>query len=1031
MSDEKTVLYDAKDGNIVCYLEQRQNGTNDLYEEYNKGVGRIVDSFVECVPKFDALKTCRDHENKELHQNVLDRIQALDELDTQVEKYEAMLLKCDEEQKCFQEEAVRSSEEASQAVIKTAAERQTEIQSVMQRLHSQSQNDIQKIESEYIQEAQTVKRNLLEKRETCNSAIAQLEKLMSYLERQKEVVVTDEEIQIQLEKYSRSPEEKNEAWSEYYESRRQSGALEKENSQRQEIEQIIQNRKNEIEKRVFIRLEDEKIGRDVIDGAGRVIRDEKEIIHLSDICARNAVFGGKRKCKKDFQDIIRKMGMMLFCYPRLFLLNWPDSENDQKTILPVSILLIWNYLLIEDYELPFWALAPVVGWLLIVILYCSIWRKKGKFAALDNIARIGIFKNIIIALYPIYLAFWEQCLSIFLIWIVISFSLCCMPNVLYAFKMKSPQNRKKYKEVFESTKDSYREKIQLTDKALKLYTIFYAEEEEKLQRYIEEKQRDTQQLSDCNQKEKKLIENEFETKGWRECITDKEKGLLQAREQVVKNNNRLDEEIACKKAEVYDKQDKISQIDRNIQELEKEAQLVISKQKQEQQVLYEQKLHNCQDELNSIKIETEKQINGIEKELRDKIDQKTKEIAIEKQKLQKELDTLNTVQKRQIIGKYEKAEQEIKERYQKEYQILYKSYRQHMDTNLQKLKSDGFAEDCGFNYVKAWSRLYPLISNTIGFPSSLNTFCKEILVGLTAKVTNANYEYCEIMPKNIPWGCENASAVLPLEMREEITDVLRGLPEFKEVQGWESHSIQNYHIACAPVDDLYTLRLTPIEDGPAMIAFDLGNLEQDIVVREKLRNFILRSFIFDFYHCLGSDLHLEGHIVSMNHAVDYTTFNNPLEESLKLQVYENKADIRLALKKMRENREMVRKKLKGADDLTQKNLKLSRYGQLPEDSYEVMLIINTDYKELDDSDLIYLVELSRDKGIGMYSLLFVDVNEIHNKEQSEKARSIEMLRKLADAVGYDERFYILERTEGTGFCLNRTDKESFVGRVME
>ena len=110
-----------------------------------------------------------------------------------------------------------------------------------------------------------------------------------------------------------------------------------------------------------------------------------------------------------------------------------------------------------------------------------------------------------------------------------------------------------------------------------------------------------------------MIENEFETQGWRECITDREKGLIQAREQVVKNNNRLDEEIACKKAELYDKQDKISQIDRNIQELEKEAQLVISKQKQEQQVLYEQKLHNCQDELNSIKIETEKQINGIEK----------------------------------------------------------------------------------------------------------------------------------------------------------------------------------------------------------------------------------------------------------------------------------------------------------------------------------------------------------------------------------------------------------------------------------
>ena len=96
MSDEKTVLYDAKDGNIVCYLEQCQNGTNDLYEEYNKGVGRIVDSFVECVPKFDALMTCKDHENKKLHQNELDRIQALDELDTQVEKYESMLLKCDE-----------------------------------------------------------------------------------------------------------------------------------------------------------------------------------------------------------------------------------------------------------------------------------------------------------------------------------------------------------------------------------------------------------------------------------------------------------------------------------------------------------------------------------------------------------------------------------------------------------------------------------------------------------------------------------------------------------------------------------------------------------------------------------------------------------------------------------------------------------------------------------------------------------------------------------------------------------------------
>ena len=1021
MSGTNEALYDKRDENLICYLGNKSNGGMDLYEEYNKGVDKIVDAFEECARKLEAMEARKKKQDIEIQKNREEQKEKIADLNLKISNCRQLIQEKEEEFCSFEEKTLHDCDIQKKNIKDECLRTQNELNEQIENIITQYEFEVQNMEVNFQKEARIAKTQLSNAKAKYQGEIEQLNKEVSDLEHEIIVLAKDEEIQATLKEYEKNPEYKKNALKKYFDEKRHAGQVEKEQDLRRQLLIKIQNRQSMVEESALTRLEQDGFGRELVFCSSSVITNEHEINRLSEMYARNYVLGGIGNKKIDRHKRWKSFGMLFYCYPRFLLGDRENKQLDIKTIVPVSLLILLNYI--------YFPAIPMVSLLgiLIMILYQNLWREQGKMRGLEIFAQAGIFKCFAMLLYPYYLTLWIVCKGIFF-WLIVSFCLCCGGDIIYFFKMKSKKNRELFKQIYFATRNNYFEQIQLTDIAMEKYQSYYIVEDDLMQTFIETQQKNLEEIAAFNEKEKEEIEKQFEESGWNEMVQRKEAELLKERENQRKNNAKINNIISEKKENIKEKQSKILLVEKKTKELDIELKVAIEEERQKLEQSVEEEGLALNNKYEEIDIKSEEELRKLEKDTYEKIANKKQLMSSEKEKLQREINNLDQYERKNVEEIYSQKEKQIESRFRNELNDLTTSYRQMMDENLAKLRENGFADLSGFNYIKAWSRLHPLVSNTIGFPAKLDTFCKEILVGLTARATNANYEYCEIMPKHVVWGYESAGMNLPSQIKKEIADTLK---EFEEFQGisWRGYDSQYYHISDLPSDDLYKLQYTPFEDGPCLIAYDLGNLEEDIKLRDELKDFILRTFVYNSYQCLSSEKHLSCHIISMNHQADYTSFKNPLDEGMRLKVLENKADIGLALKKLREDKEAVRGKLTGADNLFETNIKLSRDNLTPEDIYEILIVINTNYKELDNSELTYLMELSRDKGVGLYSMLFVDVNEINRMENSDKTRGVECIQKLANAIGMDGGFYRLERGAGTGFCLEKDSRNGFMERI--
>lgn len=342
------------------------------------------------------------------------------------------------------------------------------------------------------------------------------------------------------------------------------------------------------------------------------------------------------------------------------------------------------------------------------------------------------------------------------------------------------------------------------------------------------------------------------------------------------------------------------------------------------------------------------------------------------------------------------------------------------------------ADVCGFNYQQAWAQFHALATNTMGFPANLEMHNKDIFIGLTAKAFGVNHEHCEFPPKHFMWGYEPVeNKGLPSEILEEIANTLRKSGQMQLLRGWDDGDDKYYHVEKPPIDTFYKLKYTPMKDGPAMIVYDLGNLDVDTQKRNLLMDFILRTFVFSAYQCVGNADHLRFHIISMQYEEYFNSYNDKglLKNGKRLQIYSEKSGVRKVIEELRKSRDAL--KLNNSETLFSRNCERSKNGRNPSADYEVLVIVNTKYGELEDTDLRALLQASSRKEMGMNSCLLVDVDMLRQMDDSARERTVGTIQKFANDIESGDRFYELDfdvnaSDDGTKFRIKQSSKDAVI-----
>lgn len=381
-----------------------------------------------------------------------------------------------------------------------------------------------------------------------------------------------------------------------------------------------------------------------------------------------------------------------------------------------------------------------------------------------------------------------------------------------------------------------------------------------------------------------------------------------------------------------------------------------------------------------------------------------------------------------MCEKYRERNERFEAEYDARIEELKAAAIEELNILLGQLEENGMADICGFDYREAWPNFHPFATNTLCMPANLEKSEKQIIEGLTAKAYSVDPEYCEFVPKHFAWGYSPVECDA-IKLEGKIEKILMKNEKLNLINEWGDGDENYYHIKTPPFDTFYKIDCTPMEDGPAMIAYDLGNLDEDSTKRKSFMDFILRTFVFGMVRCAGGDDHLNFNIISMQHGEYFSGYRQDIT-SKNLNVYTERPGAQKAIARLRENRSALGLGLGNNETFFDKNRKRSKDERPPAENYEFLIVVNTDYKELEGGELRALLRSSREKQSGMYSWLLVDINKLERMDKSERTRSVEPIRNYVNDIETDDRFYIISEGYNEGeFQIEPSSKDEILYAV--
>lgn len=413
-----------------------------------------------------------------------------------------------------------------------------------------------------------------------------------------------------------------------------------------------------------------------------------------------------------------------------------------------------------------------------------------------------------------------------------------------------------------------------------------------------------------------------------------------------------------------------------------------------------------------------------------------------------------TALNRELCSLEREKEQErknIRQNWEEENRQAKKDYETLLDSLAEQLRKDGFQkltrnEDkgiAGFDYRKAWSRMYYLATSVVGMTPYYYWFQKERKAGhevLREMISDAAWipsEYANVIPSRLITGIERCP------MSPEIQEAVKAVMIDWQTQMCNVDKDTDYSAAAAtiasgsdrkdytmnsnlPKDGFYKLRLNEVdrlwEEGdqyPTIFVYDFGNLDINHEKRQALGSFALRTLCAPALQCWQLDtsrFHID--LMLTDHKGDYENSNAWKLYGEAGKIYQG-PDIENGLEEIYEAARRTRD-LAGNQGYFAKVQNMAWDDESFSEGIRIMIVSNMDYKKLSGvtgeiNNVLDITKKDENRSrSGVWPYFFMDINRL--KEDKAAAQvcldivknfkgNIYKLTEKQKPDDYEEEFY--------------------------
>lgn len=621
----------------------------------------------------------------------------------------------------------------------------------------------------------------------------------------------------------------------------------------------------------------------------------------------------------------------------------------------------------------------------IISVVIAVLTRKGA------IALFGVGGALISYPYILCLRFIKGLPGGPVIWVVLSAVLFFVFDVLdMAKKQSKPDEEQEIKAEEERLFSKLRKVNELLNRCANAEEEIAKEERAEIQRIETE-------ISEAKRKNEACmaaVRQRFDTEIWPAYLTEKAERFRRDLEQAEDELHVLQEQQEARRAQdIAELEGEITDIEQRIDTAGEEARA----------------LKERLEELNKSRAEKEAEIqkayDGKLKASAAEYQKREDEVRREKEALDQELKALDAEEQSKIDAATAQMEKELSEKRE--------DYEAELKPLLKELCDSGMKKAAGFDYVGAWACFHGMATNMLARPAirsertiqngrpnlqELSALAAEKDAELSHQKIKIDAEDSCFMPCHVLSGFEQVRGLRP-EIRDRIKEAFTagGIESLQEFRRFK-HEDPNLGVTLLPADGLYKLRLLKTGAKPVVVYYDLGS-DEGSDERKHREDFIIGRLVNTYMYCVGDRNQFHVDLVclsddgdfSRSEVVDALSFLKQNAESYEFITKQNQQRARDRIRALSETIEKRIEDVK-ADSLYERNVKLAEMGDRVIGPYYVLIVMNSDYKDLSDSGLENLVQKMQNPRTGIYPILIMD------KHYNQSDGSKEMVRKVADAV---------------------------------
>lgn len=712
------------------------------------------------------------------------------------------------------------------------------------------------------------------------------------------------------------------------------------------------------------------------------------------------------------KEMLKTTARWILCFPVNIVQSSLSIRSKVMDYVGIGMAVMVSCIMISNPE--------ILGFLIGATVLCGL--VYGIFLGFQRRAwgggmTVGIFAGVgkaaLITLpYPILVYMITRSLMLWMLWLGTGLSLYFLYDLYYAARKLRPSYRKAQEQYVQQRNAYYDQCIQVLNEYWEDYKSACTRIEGEINQELEGYQRQVDRLENEIAHKERELRLEFVENQWDNIVDGYQKWLEEIRQADIKKATELDEALKELRGQETEWQGKLKSI--------KKAERSVKKKIGYRADQIDKGLEQENDRAERIFQRKQGEINGKIGELQGKL----------------EIERNNKEQAGEIIRKKGEAEE----------RRLKNEFSKKLEEVKTQMKENGFKKVCGFDYRETWAVIHGMTANLISYPANMRLYSIEddkptMVQSLMAEELDVDKRKLQqreadekgcFMPENIPWELMRCGEdELGKEIQAGLEEVLKDEEIFR-IEGWDD---ARYGIHKPPTDALYRLKMTDTNGGPILLYYDLG----DMVLRENcmdLLKFVMKNFVYRPYFYSGAD---EDNFTCDILVSDYESYLKEFEEFFPLKEKKfvsisGKGQFSHTLEALREKAERTRNGLGKYSNLREKNAQRFKKGDSlsGSDSYRSLVLVNIDYKALENTCLEELMRYSYSKEQGnlggVYPCLMVDLHRLRNRNGEIDNVSIKYCKRLIN--GFEGKVCELTKDKGQ-YCVREAKTEEFASKLED